>query len=177
PIVRAGTERKWRYAKVSLGRILDASRVVEWIGTIELDIARIIEKQTPVWIDSIYYAGTHGTRLLNHIVDASFSFPKSLYTVSDCISAICAASGRVTVLDYFAGSGTTGHAAISLTRETTDRLDFILVEIGSYFDTVLLPRIVRVMYAPEWRDHRPSRLPTPEEVERTPRVVKVLRIE
>jgi hypothetical protein len=41
----------------------------------------------------------------------------------------------------------------------------------------LIIRLLRVMFTPKWRDGRPSRLPTAEEVERTPRVVKVLRIE
>jgi len=81
------------------------------------------------------------------------------------------------VLDFFAGSGTTGHAVINLNREDGGRRKLMLVEMAGYFDTVLLPRIQKVMYAPEWEDGKPKRLPTKEEVERTPRVVKVLRLE
>jgi adenine-specific DNA-methyltransferase len=44
-------------------------------------------------------------------------------------------------LDFFAGSGTTGHAVMNLNREDGGRRKFILVEMGDYFDTVLLPRI------------------------------------
>jgi len=78
------------------------------------------------------------------------------------------------MLDFFAGSGTTGHAVINLNREDGGRRKFILVEMANYFDTVLLPRIQKVMYAPDWKHGRPKRLPTKEEVERTPRLVKVL---
>ena len=42
---------------------------------------------------------------------------------------------------HFAGSGTTGHAVIELNREDGGRRKFILVEMGDYFDTVLLPRL------------------------------------
>jgi adenine-specific DNA-methyltransferase len=49
--------------------------------------------------------------------------------------------------------------------------------MAGYFDTVVLPRIQKVIFAPEWKDGRPQRLPTPEESERTPRLVKVLRLE
>lgn len=81
------------------------------------------------------------------------------------------------ITDFFAGSGTTGHAVINLNREDGGRRKFILVEMGEYFDTVLLPRIAKVMYTPEWKGGKPERKATPEEAERTPRLVKILRLE
>jgi adenine-specific DNA-methyltransferase len=80
-------------------------------------------------------------------------------------------------MDYFGGSGTTGHAVINLNREDDGQRKFILVEMADYFDTVLLPRIQKVIFAPEWKGGKPSRLATKEEAERTPRLVKVLRLE
>ena len=80
-------------------------------------------------------------------------------------------------LDYFAGSGTTGHAVINLNREDGGQRKFILVEMGDYFDTVLVPRIKKVTFTPEWKDGKPKRLATPEEAERSPRIVKVVRLE
>ncbi|RMD59771.1 site-specific DNA-methyltransferase, partial [Candidatus Parcubacteria bacterium] len=41
-----------------------------------------------------------------------------------------------TILDYFAGSGTTGHAVINRNREDGGKRKFVLVEMGEYFDTV-----------------------------------------
>jgi adenine-specific DNA-methyltransferase len=81
------------------------------------------------------------------------------------------------VLDYFAGSGTTGHAVINLNREGGGRRKFILVEMAQYFDTVLLPRIKKVTFSPEWKDGKPKRMATAEEAERSPRIVKVIRLE
>jgi len=60
------------------------------------------------------------------------------------------------VLDYFAGSGTTGHAVINLNREDGGRRKFILVEMADYFDTVLLPRLKKVTFSPEWKDGNPN---------------------
>ena len=51
------------------------------------------------------------------------------------------------VLDFFAGSGTTAHAVINLNREDGGRRKYILVEMGEYFDTVLVPRIKKVVYS------------------------------
>ena len=82
-----------------------------------------------------------------------------------------------TTLDFFAGSGTTGHAVINLNREDGGRRKVILVEMADYFDTVLLPRLKKVAFTPEWKDGQPKRLATAEEVERGPRVFKIVRLE
>lgn len=59
------------------------------------------------------------------------------------------------VLDYFAGSGTTGHAVLKLNKEDEGNRKFILVEMGQYFDTVLKPRILKVIYSDNWKDGKP----------------------
>ena len=58
--------------------------------------------------------------------------------------------------DFFAGSGTTGHAVINLNREDNGNRKYILVEIGDNFDTVLKPRIAKVVYSESWRDGKPK---------------------
>jgi len=59
-------------------------------------------------------------------------------------------------LDYFAGSGTSGHAVINLNREDGGSRKYILVEMGDYFDTVLKPRIQKVVYSRDWKDGKPK---------------------
>jgi len=59
-------------------------------------------------------------------------------------------------LDYFAGSGTTGHAIINLNREDKGKRKYTLVEMGDYFDTVLKPRISKVVYCDDWKDGKPK---------------------
>lgn len=63
-------------------------------------------------------------------------------------------SGNI-ILDFFAGSGTTGHAVINLNREDERRRKYILVEMGTYFDTVTKPRIQKVIYSRDWKDGKP----------------------
>jgi adenine-specific DNA-methyltransferase len=81
------------------------------------------------------------------------------------------------IIDFFAGSGTTGHAVIRQNQEDGGSRRFTIAEMGSYFDSVVVPRIIRVLYAPEWTSKGPKRPPTPEESARTPRAVKILRLE
>jgi adenine-specific DNA-methyltransferase len=104
-----------------------------------------------------------------------FRNPKPVELLARLLSAAPSAAGGV--LDYFAGSGTTGHAVINLNREDGGERKFILVEQGDYFDTVLLPRLKKVTFSPEWKDGKPKRLATPEEAERSPRIMKVVRLE
>jgi adenine-specific DNA-methyltransferase len=103
-----------------------------------------------------------------------YCHPVSLY---EELLGAAVAQGDEIVLDHFAGSGTTGHAVINLNREDGGRRRFILVEMADYFDTVLLPRIKKVTFTPEWKDGKPKRAATVEEAERGPRIVKVIRLE
>lgn len=115
-----------------------------------------------------------GIRQLRDLLpDTQFTSPKPPGLIERVVRI---AAGQLT-LDFFAGSGTTGHAVINLNREDGGRRKFILVEMGDYFDTVLLPRIKKVTYSPEWKDGKPKRLATAEEAERSPRIVKVVRLE
>lgn len=81
------------------------------------------------------------------------------------------------VLDHFAGSGTTGHAIINLNREEGGMRKFILAEVDKCFDVILLPRIKKVTFTPEWKDGKPKRMATQEEAERSPRILKYIRLE
>jgi len=69
--------------------------------------------------------------------------------------SIISANENDLIGDYFAGSGTTGHAVITLNREDGGNRKYILVEMGQYFDTVLKPRIQKVVYADTWKNGKP----------------------
>lgn len=60
------------------------------------------------------------------------------------------------VMDFFAGSGTTLHALLSLWHETKVRRRFILIEMGDHFENVLLPRAKRLAYSLQWKSGSPS---------------------
>ncbi|RMD62698.1 site-specific DNA-methyltransferase [Candidatus Parcubacteria bacterium] len=118
-----------------------------------------------------------GTRTLENLFGRMpFSNPKPIDLIEKMLQLGTYAPGQ-TVLDFFAGSGTTGHAVINLNREDGGQRKFILVEMGEYFDTVLLPRIKKVTFTPEWKDGKPKRMAIHEEFERGPRIVKVIRLE
>jgi|CXWL01.1.fsa_nt_gi adenine-specific DNA-methyltransferase len=83
--------------------------------------------------------------------ELSVTTPKPVRLLSRIITVSNACQSDL-ILDYFAGSGTTGHAVINLNREDNGNRKYILVEQGEYFDTVLKPRIQKVVYSADWKD-------------------------
>lgn len=159
PLGNLGEERVWRRTYKSGLPLISRKKL---ICTENNTIYQLIEanERTPAlfsnWISPRYNAGTFGANLLGGIIGEHnpFSYPKSIHTVEDAIfsagldeSAIC--------LDFFAGSGTTGHAVINLNRSDGDNRKYILVEMEDYFDTVLVPRIKKIIYSKDWKDGKP----------------------
>ena len=68
-------------------------------------------------------------------------------------------------------------SVVNLNREDGGGRKFILVESGNHFNTVLLPRIKKIVYSPEWKNGKPTREGTTDEFEYSPRLIKYLRIE
>ena len=112
-----------------------------------------------IWDSSKMSAAAYGTNLLADFFGEThrFSFPKSVFAVMDCLRTTGAAREKDrTILDYFAGSGTTGHAVIELNRQDEGNRRYIMVEQGDYFETVTKPRIQKVVYSAAWKNGKPT---------------------
>jgi len=89
-------------------------------------------------------------------LDKLFSYPKPVALIERLVQAATDVSPVPTnVLDFFAGSGTTGQAIIELNREGKQNRKYMLVEMGDYFDAVLKPRIQKIIYSKDWSDGKP----------------------
>jgi adenine specific DNA methylase Mod len=152
PIDPRGVERKWRYSRDSVEDIRHLLRVhITKRGEIQILKAKASSQYKTVWDDSRYIAGDYGTRLLTEMgLLPEGIYPKSIYTVMDSVYAVTDKDSIV--LDYFAGSGTTAHAVINLNRQDNGKRKYILVEMADYFDTVLMPRIKKVVFSDKWKD-------------------------
>ena len=178
-----GVQKTWRWEwKTVMNSLADLSVRKDQSGQDYVYYKRRFNKEGVVsmscWFDAKYSAVEHGTTPLKDMFGESvFPHPKSIHAVVDSIYIAGGQQGDARILDYFAGSGTTGHAVINLNREDGGQRKFILVEMGEYFDTVLLPRIKKIAFTPQWKDGKPKRDATPEEAERSPRIVKYIRLE
>lgn len=87
--------------------------------------------------------------------DNPFPSPKP----TKLLRRIAQVGGGDTVLDYFAGSGTTGHAVMEMNQDEEvegDDREYVLVEMGETFDTVMLPRLKKVVFTNEWDEGVPQ---------------------
>lgn len=160
PIDEKGIYLRWRWGYDSCFQgIIDKIIFVRETnkGTFNVyqkDTAKKDVKPKSMWIGEQYDASSKGTNLLESIIPNNpFSYPKSLYTVVDTIKI--GANNKSTIIDFFAGSGTTGHAIIELNREDCGNRKYILVEMGKYFNTVTKPRVQKVAYSKDWKNGKP----------------------
>lgn len=130
PIDSGGIERKWRYARQSVEAIQHLLRARPSKSGFEIEIGKDFGSYRTVWTDKRYDANEYGTKVVSSLVpDSPFTFPKSLWAVHDCLHAIVSEDKSALVLDFFAGSGTTGQALWEINRQDSGDRRFILVQL------------------------------------------------
>lgn len=153
PIDEDGFDRRWKWGLTRSEREIGQMKVrKDKNGDLAVYIkARMNDKgMLPLtWWDKTEYSATsQGTNLLKEIFKSLqvFSYPKSLYAVIDSIRVMSTKNDCV-VLDFFAGSGTTGHAVLELNKEDQGKRQFILCtnNENKIAEDVTYPRIQKVI--------------------------------
>lgn len=127
PIDSKGVERKWRYARQTVESINQYLAVKKTREIYDIEIGKTFGTYKTVWSDPKYDANGYGKQLLNSLLpNCEFDFPKSLWNVYDCLYSVVAQNINACILDFFAGSGTTGHAVMKLNEEDNGNRHFIL---------------------------------------------------
>jgi adenine-specific DNA-methyltransferase len=163
PIDESGMERNWRGQPSNIEKSpsnYKAKHNDDGSVTIYYKFKPQSEGVTPptVWADAKYSATEHGTGVVKAMFDDydPFSYPKSVFAVADCLTIMGAEDEHTIVLDYFGGSGTTAHALIDMNRASEGHRKFVLAEMGEHFNTVLVPRLKKVVYSTDWKDGKPQ---------------------
>ncbi|HWS99819.1 MAG TPA: site-specific DNA-methyltransferase [Pyrinomonadaceae bacterium] len=162
PIDEKGKERVWSLNHTSaIENLEDLDVRVSKEGNVQI-YRRHIPSEGVLprswWDKNTYAAREYGSAALTKLFGeaTTFSFAKSPFAVQDCIwIAGLDSESSDSVLDFFAGSGTTAHAVINLNREDGGSRKYLLVEMGKYFDEVTKPRIQKVIYSKDWKDGKP----------------------
>jgi adenine-specific DNA-methyltransferase len=101
-----------------------------------------------IWNKRSHNASVYGSTLLRSVLPGrKFPFPKSLYAVEDTLRFVIANKPEATVLDYFAGSGTTAHAIMRLNKQDDGRRQCISItnnEVASDEQAVLRKAGLRI---------------------------------
>ena len=166
PIAPAGYESCWRFERRTYDKLVkenfilwkkskrDGSEI--WWPYVKYYLEGRTKRPSPLWND--LEGNKKAARDLRNIFSGNkvFDFPKPVEMIVRCIQIAPKMEDNGFILDYFAGSGTTGHAVINLNREDQGKRKYILVEMGEYFDTVTKPRIQKVIYTNNWKDGKPQ---------------------
>ena len=127
PIDVQGIERKWRYARQTVESIQHLLRVKQTDEGFDIEIGKNFAPYRTVWTDKKYDANEYGTQLISSMVPKNdFTFPKSVYNTFECLRAVTLNRPNALIVDFFAGSGTTGHATLMLNKELGGSRRFIL---------------------------------------------------
>lgn len=144
-----GVEKSWSTRKELFQENLNNGDVEYKIENGEIVIYKKYREQESIkthWIKKEYNATVFGTKVLKDIlVNTEFNFPKSVYAVIDALKIT--ASKDAVVMDFFAGSGTTGQAVMELNKEDGGNRKFILVtnNENNIMDDVCHPRLKTVI--------------------------------
>ncbi|MBU2634254.1 MAG: hypothetical protein KJ674_03330, partial [Nanoarchaeota archaeon] len=142
----------WKVQKIKFGELLKKERskysaIKDKDGSVQIYEKYREGEGTKIkthWIGKRYNATTSGTGVLKKLLgEKVFSYPKSLYAILDTLKIMT--SNDDIILDFFAGSGTTGHATLELNKEDGENRKFILVEQLDEHIKICKERIKKVM--------------------------------
>jgi adenine-specific DNA-methyltransferase len=150
--INDGNEKVWKFGLERISSVVAELLVKRKNGIFELYRKKYLSEVGSLprtwWDKPGYSARDNGTRTLTEIlgVNNKFDFPKAPEAVVDCIRVANSPSNGI-LLDFFAGSGTTGHAVLKLNQEDGGNRQFILCtnNENKIAENVTYPRIKKVI--------------------------------
>ncbi len=148
-VVNPPKGRCWRCSEQRFKELVEDNRI--WFGqegnnvpAVKRFLTEVKQGITPltVWLHADVGHTQSATQGLNQI-GVAFSNPKP-HTLIQQVLRIGAGPDDI-VLDSFAGSGTTAHAALALNKEDGGARRFILVECEDYADSITAERVRHVI--------------------------------
>lgn len=127
----------WRYSRESMDELIAQGRVL--FGPDETTSPRIkkflAEQGDRVPYPTFTQSRMPGTKKLDALLDADvFDYPKDTAVLARWIGAITRDNPHAVILDFFAGSGSTGHAVMELNAADGGHRRYILVQLDEAVD-------------------------------------------
>lgn len=159
----------WRYTKEKFSELIADNRI--WFGrdgdsrpAYKRFLSEVTDTMPPttLWSYSDVGHNDEATKEMRRLfsIDSGVWFPnpKPTRLIQRVITIGTKSKSNGWVLDFFAGSGSSGEAVLKQNREDEGTRRFLLVEMGNHFDLVLLPRIAKACYSTSWKDGVPAEL-------------------
>jgi adenine-specific DNA-methyltransferase len=147
--------RGWGYTQEKMEQLITENRVIFGVDETAQPLRKLYleDKLDQVRRSILNYPARSSTHLLEHMLGRrnAFNNPKNLEMIMDLIRLVTPADGIV--LDFFAGSGTTGHAVLQLNHQDDGTRQFILATSNEndICRTVTHPRLTAAITG-EWGD-------------------------
>ena len=133
PIDSNGEKRIWRRAKEVIDEMYKNGDI--WVKKIKNEYQVYYKfkggldgkRPQTIWTEAHFSASDYGTKILDSILGKreQFQFPKAPEAVKQSILSM-SNNKKAIILDFFAGSGTTGQAVLELNKEDGGNRNFIL---------------------------------------------------
>jgi len=156
PTTDKGVERTWKTTKETFIKLANKGDIVAKNEGGRIVLYEKLREDQVIkthWIKKEYHAYHFGTKVLEEILGSAkqFDFPKSLHLIIDIVKLIT--KKDAIVLDFFAGSGTTGHAVLEMNKIDGGNRKFIVCTNnennnggnGGIAESVCYPRIKAVI--------------------------------
>lgn len=149
PITDRGIERTWKTLGDTFMKKVTEGNIIAKNENGKINIYEKLREDQVIkthWNKKEYHAYHYGTKIIEEILGVKkFDFPKSLNLLIDILKLSMQKDS--VVLDFFAGSGTTGHAVLELNKQDDGNRKFILCtnNENKIAEEVTYERLKRVM--------------------------------
>ncbi len=132
PIDQNNIPRKWYYGRKSIEEKNKKGLLIVVKNSrnnlYEIKHYKETNKVKSMWYDKRFDANAFGSKLLTNILGKEIKgmYPKSIYTLEECLKITIKNKKNAKVLDFFAGSGTTGHAVLNINKLDDGNRSFIM---------------------------------------------------
>jgi adenine-specific DNA-methyltransferase len=143
PVGPTGYESRWRFDSKGYKRLLEEGYVVwrkrkkgdteEWWPYVKTYLEGRTKRPSPLW-DDLEGSKKASIDLRDLMGGSVFNNPKPLGLITRLLQVAPSPNSDCIVMDFFAGSGTTGHAVLSLNAEDGGNRRFVLIQLPEPLD-------------------------------------------
>ena len=147
PIGPSGYESCWRFERKTYDRLLEEDYILwkktkkngneVWWPYVKYYLEGRTKRPSPLWND--LDGNKKAARDLRTIFNGKkfFDFPKPVQMIERCIQIVPNSSKEDLIMDFFAGSGTTAHAVMSLNKTNGGNRKFIIIQLPEEIESSL----------------------------------------
>lgn len=159
-----GTDGRWRWGKDRVANNLTNlkayfnNRSKKWEVLhrvyLQVDGQERTSKPKSIWIGGEYSTDVARRFILDLQPKCQLDHTKAIKQVENVVYH--SMDDDDTIMDFFAGAGTTAQAVLNVNDEDDGFRKYILIEMANYFEPVLKENIERRMYSKTWKDGLPA---------------------